>query len=990
MLDRKFLLGTTVIAGLAAAALVGPTVAMAQTTAPAATTTADDEEEEGDVSALVITGSRIKKNEFSSAAPIQVITSEQSSLEGLVDTAEILQQSSVASGSFQVNNNLTGFVVDGGPGVNTISLRGLGANRTLVLLNGRRVGPAGVRGTVGPVDLNVIPNSQIDRVEILKDGASSIYGSDAIAGVVNIITKTNLDGFEIGVFGRGAEERGGEYYRLNGTYGKTFDRGYFNVALDYSEQKALLRGDRDYLKCSEDYLQAGGRGGGRIDYTGLDGNYKCYNVLNNVFDYPQFFGGFFQYRQPGITYPTTAGTQPSAAAFGPLAAELIRSGRAGFPESFPYANYDSPIDQRRTVISPAKRTTFSATAGFDLTPTVEIYGEFLYNKRESEQSSVRQLFPAVADGNPNNPAVGFGYTRPIIAVPYAFTQDIDYTRFVGGIRGDFGSFMQGWDWDVSFQYTKSDGEYTGDIIYNDRVLAATASNTLACDDSYITVSDGLPGGSCATLPAGGIPWTSARVLSGNFTDAEKLFLFANEKGTTTYEQAYVEGTMSGDLFSLPAGPVGAAVGFQLRSEKLDDKPGITSATYNIWGLTSAGRTKGDDTIKEVFGELAVPVFKGLPGIEALDLSLSARYTDYDSYGSNSTYKAGVNWQIVPALRLRATYGTSFRAPALYELNLGGQTGFLGQTSIDPCIRYENSTDPRIQANCALVVPANFTGGTNGSALIQTFGGSNLKAEESKAYTLGVVWSPSFMDLNVAIDYFDINVDDEVTRFGAGNIVNQCYKSSNYPTNPYCSLFTRGDASVNFGITYVNDSYTNIAKQKNRGIDLTYRYIHEFDFGRLSFDGQFTWQLEDVTTLLLGSDRSDYNGTTNGYDGPDFTGQMNLRFDRGDWTVNWSIDMVGKGSDTEVFGGDTFLSTRYGQFNGDRVPVYYKQYAEFTATHDISVRKKFDDLTLTAGITNIFNDIAPNVSTGQFRVGTAALNQYDIVGRSLFINVTKRW
>eukprot|EP01030_Chromulinospumella_sphaerica_P016032 gene16032-15840_t len=148
MLDRKFLLGTTLIAGLSAAALVAPTVAVAQpAAAPAAAATADDEdeEEEGDVSALVITGSRIKRSEFNSSAPIQVITSEQSSLEGLVDTAEILQQSSVAAGSFQVNNQLTGFVTDGGPGANTISLRGLGATRTLVLLNGKRVGPAGTR-----------------------------------------------------------------------------------------------------------------------------------------------------------------------------------------------------------------------------------------------------------------------------------------------------------------------------------------------------------------------------------------------------------------------------------------------------------------------------------------------------------------------------------------------------------------------------------------------------------------------------------------------------------------------------------------------------------------------------------------------------------------------------------------------------------------------------------------------------------------------------
>ncbi|HRD45944.1 MAG TPA: TonB-dependent receptor [Caulobacter sp.] len=989
MLDRKLLLGTTVIAGFAAAlAVATPAVSWAQTAPAPATTSSDDEEDDTEVEALVVTGSRIKRTEFTSPAPIQVITAESSTLEGLVDTTEILQQSTLASGSFQVNNMLTGFVVDGGPGVNTISLRGLGANRTLVLLNGRRVGPAGVRGTVGPVDLNVIPQSQIERVEILKDGASSIYGSDAVAGVVNIITKSNLDGGEVSAFYRTGEEPGGEFFRVNGVWGTTFDRGYFNVAVDYSEQKALTRGDRDELQCSEDYLYSATTGA-RVDYLGLDGNYKCYNVINNVFDYPQFFGGFFQYREAGITYPTTAGTQPSAGAFGALAPDLIRAARVGFPESFPYSNYDSPYSDKRTVISPVKRTTVSGNFGFDITPSTELYAEFLFNNRDSEQVSVRQLFPAVKDDNPNNAIfamtglTGFGYMRPIIAIPYTFTQDVDYLRGVIGLRGTFGAgFLSDWDWDLYYQFSRSDGEYTGDIVYNDRVVAATAFN-VACNNAAITISDGLPGGDCSTLPAGGIPWYSSRVISGDFTAAERAFLFAKETGTTTYDQNLIEGSISGDLFELPAGPLGVALGFQWRQEEINDQPGETSRNYNIWGLTSSRETVGDDTVKEVFGELAIPVAKGMPGIESLDLSLSGRYTDYDSYGSNS-YKIGANWQIVPALRLRATYGTSFRAPSLYEQNLGDQTGFLSQTNIDPCIRWENSTDPILQANCAMEVPMGFTGGTNGSALIYQGGGTGLKAEESKAYTLGVIWTPSFIDLSVAVDYFDIEVNDEVTRFGSANILEQCYSRTSYPTNFFCTQFTRGDAGINFGITEVHDNYTNIASQINRGIDLTYRYQHEFDFGRLTLDGQFTWQLHDVTELQAGTGVDDFNGTTNTYDGPDFTGQLNARFDRGDWTINWSTDLIGKGSDTETYGGDVFSSTRYGQF------VYYKQYTEFTAYHDLSVRKRMDDWTVVAGVNNVFDEAAPSQSAGQFRIGTAALNQYDLIGRSWFVNVSRKW
>src|SRR5262249_25496842 len=175
-------------------------------------------------------------------SPVQVINSEVSTLQGLVDTTEILQKSTLASGSFQVNNQLTGFVTTGGPGANTVRLRGLRANRTPILLNGRRVGPPGTRGTVGPVDLNTIPSSIVDRYEILKDGASSIYGSDAVAGVINIITKSHMDGGQLEVFGDIGFKRGGEQFDGTAAWGKVWNRGYFNGSLDYYQKKVLPRG----------------------------------------------------------------------------------------------------------------------------------------------------------------------------------------------------------------------------------------------------------------------------------------------------------------------------------------------------------------------------------------------------------------------------------------------------------------------------------------------------------------------------------------------------------------------------------------------------------------------------------------------------------------------------------------------------------------------------------------------------------------------------
>ncbi|MBI1685003.1 TonB-dependent receptor domain-containing protein [Caulobacter hibisci] len=1009
MLQRKLLLSTSVIAGLIAAT-AAPTFAFAQST----TAKADDPAE---VEELVVTGSRIRRNEFTSSSPIQVINAETSSLEGLVNTAEVLQGSVAATGSFQVNNQLTGYVTDGGPGANSISLRGLGANRTLVLFNGRRVGPAGTRGTVGPVDLNVIPQAIVERQDILKDGASSVYGSDAVAGVINIVTKTNLDGGVINLYTNQSFEGGGEVYNLSTAWGKTFDRGHFSIAAEYNERKILRRGDRDDTSCAADYL-FNPTSGARVDLRDRNGNTMCYNQLSQVIRTGNF--GDLIYKETGVNYNVvgnSGGTANAAGLFGntPIPyADLARQTRAGFPDTFGYAKYNNPLYARASAISPVKLYSLYASGGYDLAEGVEAYGEFLFNRRESEQNGLRQFFPTLSStpgnsfytSNPNNPyGTTLGTLLPIIPLKSDGEQRVDYFRLVGGLKGTV-NVLGGWDWDIYGQYSKSDAVYKGDIIYNDRVLATTGA--AACNQSLITIS----GGNCSAVPTG-IRWLSRDVIGGNFNDGEAGFLFGRSRGTTTYEQKMVEGTISGDLFTLPAGKVGAALGFALRKDEIDDTPDRNEQLGNLWGSTSAGRTAGSDTVKEVFGEIEVPLLKGLPLIEALDFSGSARYTDYDSYGADKTYKVGLNWAITPSIRVRATKGTSFRAPALYELYLANQTSFLGQTAIDPCIRWEDSTNPRLQANCAAAgVPEGYTAAGGNSALITTGGGAGiLNAETSKAWTVGTIWTPSFVDLSVAVDYYEITVNDEIRQFGSANILNTCYTSANYPGDPLCTLFTR-DPSTHY-ITDVNNSYVNVAEQGTRGIDLYIRYKHEFDFGKLSIDSQFAWQLEDVVELLAGSATEDYNGTTYGYDGPDFTGKIVTRFDRGDYTYQWGVDIIGKASDTEEFEGDVFPSTRYSTTCRNTVTnvtgpcatllgtgpiavvaadVYYKQYSEFTAVHSLSVRKKMDDWTIQAGIRNVFDERSPAQSSGQFRIGTAAITTgYDLLlGRQGFVNISKRW
>lgn len=966
---------TAAVAGFSPAAL-------AQQAAPTPVPAAAAEEDDGDEE-IVVTGSRIRRDDFTSTSPVQVITQESATLEGLIDTTDILQSSAIAAGSFQTNNQLTGFVTTGGGGVNTISLRGLGEQRTLVILNGRRAGPAGTRGQVGAVDLNVIPSSIVERTEILKDGASSIYGSDALAGVVNLITRSNLDGGEFSARGTVSEEGGGNQYRIDGAYGKVFDNGYFNVSLEYFKQNVLRRGSRDDTGCTEDYL-FNGVTGARLDYRDVDtGAFKCYNLFAGALRTE--FGDLI-YERPGITYPTAAQGNND-----PVVG-MARQNRNGFPLTFPYGNFEHWQYDRASIISPAERMTAYATAGYDLTSNIELYAELLYNRRESEQFGVRQFFPSVASANPNNRRpdtnTPFASILPIIPLKSDNQQEVEYTRAVVGAKGDFGGLLNGWNWDLYGQYSKSEGTYTGDIIYNDRVLAITGAT--ACNQAAITIS----GGQCSALPTG-VPWTSQRILAGNFNAAEQAFLFTKETGETTYEHAYIEGIVTGDVLQLPAGGLGAAIGFQVRSEEIDDNPGANAKASNLWGSTSAGRTTGTDDIKEAFAEFEIPVLKGVPAFENLTVNLSGRYSDYDSYGESETYKVGLNWQIIPALRIRGSKGTSFRAPALYELYLANQSSFLGQAAVDPCITWEDDPSPRVQANCAAAgIPTGYTGAGTSSATIFTGGGAGvLEAETGEARTIGVVWTPDFLDINVAVDYFEIEIEDEVRTFGAANILRQCYDSPTFPTDPFCTLFTRGTAPGGgpaFQILTINNSYVNVAAQENRGIDLSIRYRQKTGVGDFTLTGQFTWQLEDIVNLLGGVEENENGGTYN-FGGPDFTGGMELRYDRGDWTAQWSMDFIGKGSDTEFFGGDVFNQARYANSQGlNPQPAYFKQYTEFTSYHDFTVRRRFDDWSFQVGLINAFDESAPRQSAGQFRIGTAALNGYDVIGRRGYFQVSKRF
>ncbi len=978
---------------------------------------------------VITTGSRIRKDVFTSSSPMDVIDVEEASIQGIANVGELLQRNTAAAGSSQVTSALTmESVENGGVGANTLSLRGLGANRTLVLINGRRPGPAGTRGGVSAFDLNTLPLTAIERVEILKDGASSIYGSDAVAGVVNIITRKG-DGGTVDAFVSQPSEDGGEESRLSASWGKTYDRGSFRVTGDYHKKDELARGDRDYFDCGNQYIfdQTTGERADAIDPR--TGQFACRDLV---------WGHIWLYNYGAENLPSGPTFENYLAQYdydGDLAQYIPGYGAAGSPSDmvtppgwFPVGydrasdgvkNYDHSFEDQNSLVPENESVTLYGEGAFELSDSVEAYGEFLLNRRTTYQNDYRQYWAfAVYSGNfdfydyggsETTAAEGwFGdfFFSPTAITDHADTEiEVNYERFVAGLRGDFGNT---WTWDTTFSHSTSDGEYTEDQIYQDSIFDSewrTGPGPRDPGFDYAAMANGS--GTCVGTvssvrgaPCVDIPWFSEDLMNGVFTPELRDFMLGVETGNTKYTQWSFDASATGELFDMPAGPFSAAVGVHYREDEIDDLPGEITLAGNTWGSSAAGNTAGKDDTTAVFVEVDMPLIEDVPGIRNLTLNASARYTDVSSYGSDTTWKVGVNWQILDSLRLRANQGTSFRTPALYELYLADQTSF-PSARIDPCRSWGEALDSgtisqTIADNCAadqssIGGPAagfapDYTGGTITPTAFTGGGFGVLEAETSESITVGLIWQPAFADLSMSIDYFDITVEDEVDILGAGTIVYECY-ASNFgfafgANEPLCNQFDR--TSANFGVDNIRDSYLNIAEQVNRGIDYAVRYDTEVgSLGSLGIELQATRQLEDTRAYFVDT-REDLNGLVGD---PEWVSEFNVSLLRGPLSFYYSGHYVGSSDSTRDLGRDTvtYFGETYDAVLSTDSLIY----------HNFSTSYEWEDLGLRAliGVANLTNKEPPQLTTqGTSDIFTvigksAFTSQYDWFGRRFFLNLT---
>jgi len=932
---------------------------------------ADDEEV---VEEIITTGSRIKRTEFSSPSPVQVINMEMATLAGLVDIGEILQESTIAANAPQWNNMFTGAVVTGGGGTNAIDLRGLGDGKTLVLLNGRRLNPAGTRGTVSNVDLNTIPSSLVQRVEILKDGASSVYGSDAVAGVVNIITKKGVDGIS-GSFSHSAPfDGGGEITTADLSIGFTSDSASFMFGIDYLEREALTKGDRDWSTCTVEKYRDPDTGEDLSMIDPTTGELKCWDSYAN--DYIINYGRIY----------TTGATDRHI--WDPVGGSTDSSDPANWRiGSLAERKFDHPAEAHATMISPVKRVSVFSFGDWEVDNMGEGtqgYYEFMYNSRHSNQNSgPRQLGLDVNDSmfSPFYNLGGWSYDIPLL-LPYEQTsnQEVNWLR---GLVGMSGELSGSWTWDANIGYGASHGTYSSPQMLIDRIvnsldIVQTGEDEYACRQDFdYNQTDANAGSVC-------VPFNPYEIIAqglnspGLFPQDLLNYITSVEVGETTYDQKSASAYVTGDLFNMPAGPVGAVLGAEIRRESIKDTPSSSSQNANLWGYSSSGITQGTDTVKEYFAEIELPLVRDAAAAKDLTLSLAARYSDYDTAGSDTTYKAGLNWQIVDSLRLRSSFGTSFRAPSLYESFLGGQTAFFPGN--DPCQDFsqDNSPGEPLYDNClAETGDVDFPGFSSTPRVITYGAAGRLVPETSESLTIGFIIEIEAVDLSFAVDYYEFTIEDEIDRFGAGSIMSQCY---NLPTGQFrqpgtiCDFITpRNPLTGN--ITEVNDSYFNINEKYQEGVDFTVRYKFAAGPADVVADLRATKILE-FTQDLFGGNVDDFNETI-GY--ADVNGQFDLQVLVGDWTIYYGADYIAAQEDYTWFGINPATSI----YDLEVGSVVYQ---------DLAVRFNADGWAAQVGIQNVA-DVHPatvsDVDVPFWSAGNGAGNTgYDRRGRTYFFNVTK--
>ncbi|HEY5947429.1 MAG TPA: TonB-dependent receptor [Kofleriaceae bacterium] len=771
---------------------------------------------------ITVTGSLVERKELTTPAPISVVDRAKLEAAGITNVGEILQKLPSQGNAInaQVNN--------GGDGSTRIDLRSLGSNRTLVLINGRRVVPGGL-GADDSVDIAAIPLAMIERVEVLKDGASAIYGSDAISGVVNVITRTDFDGTEATAYSGTSQHGDGTDYDLSLVTGHSSKKGNVTFALGYQRQGQVMSGDRAWAHDVREY-----------DYT------TGTTVLSGSSAVP---GGRINTQNGGtpVTIPGCTARYCTADGNGGFR-DFISPTEDAFGDNYNF----QPINYLYT---PSSRVNVFSTGHYDLLKHLQSFFEVSYNKRMSEQQLAEEpIFtglygtPIAAD-NLYNP---FGvdivdYNRRLTEFgPRTFKQNVDTVRTVVGVTGDFDedSPLSAWKWEFSFNYGRTNATQQ---THGSLILSHLAN---ALGPSFDDPSNGPTCGTPTAPIAGCVPLNL--FVPGQVTPEMINYLTFTGVSTGSNEQRTTLAQAHGKLVDLPNhGDISAAFGGDYRHEAGAFTPDPLTSTGDTTGNAQAP-TSGSYNAVEAFGELSIVPIAEQEIAKWLEISLAARGYTYDTFGSGVTYKAGGLFRTVGGIAVRGTYSTAFRAPSVGELFQGRSDSF--PSVEDPCDTEPPSADmpitlsPEVAAECAREgVPADASFGT--SQQRSSVGGNpDLDPETAKVITGGIVYEP-LKGLGLTLDYWQIAIDNSIVALNPAVILSNCYQ---HGLRSYCDQIQRDP--VTHAISYILDPINNVGGLSTSGLDFSIAYAYKNAAGsfRHALEGTYLFKY-DVDTGEVSDD-----------------------------------------------------------------------------------------------------------------------------------------
>jgi iron complex outermembrane recepter protein len=822
---------------------------------------------------IQVTGSRIKRTDYETAHPVLVVTREDIDRTGLSSIGDLLQDLAPAGSALGTTFN------NGGTGAIEVDLRNLGSNRVLVLVNGHRwVNGLRSLGT-NVVDLTTVPISVVERIEVLKDGASAIYGSDAVAGVINIITRKDFQGAEFRTYFAGYDQGDGLTQSHALSFGSvTGDTNLF-VDLSFTRQDGIYT---DARKQFRDNIPGTGktRGSGTTEQ-----------------------GRFIFSPTPANEAALSALDPDACTSFVPLNLCDVTTALGADGQSIPnYVHYTSDYSYNvagdNYFVTPNERTALYGQILHKLTPDIEFTSELLYNLRRSRQAlapmpiQVGDLvaFPPFgpvyvsatnvynpfdqdigrgSGGAPLAPGFGAALRRNVEGGQRIFRQDVDTLRGGANFSGLFDTLGRTLDWDAGYSYGESKGVDSSDGLLNMNRVRMALGPDVDCQND--------PEGACVPLDLFG---------SGTITPAMLDYIMYEGSGATRQVMRDAYANLSSDLFDPGTGMITAALGVEYREERYESIPDPL-VQQGISSTNRAKPTRGGYDVKEAYFELAVPLVAERPWIDALDLSLAGRHSDYSRYGTADTGKIGLRYKPIDDLLVRSTYSTSFRAPSVGELFLGNSDSFSG--AIDPCSADARATNPTADTNCGADGVPNTVVQLLPQILDVFQGNQALKPEKATTLTAGIVWSPTFIpDFNLYLDWYRIGLDNYITIPGAQYLLDACYTASTDPgRRRYCDQIQRDPISGQ--VTQIFDPYLNFARLETEGIDVTADYVLPWfrSLGRFKVlaDSAYLTGYEIHSEAPDGSKIVDYFAGTHGF----FTAYPRLRANAAlDWTLdNWS-------------------------------------------------------------------------------------------------------